>query len=498
MKNNKIKRIIACILAIAATVSCFAGCKNSEVENPDKKVTLKYLMPGPGMQQDSEKVWGVLNEKLASDIPGLEIDFEIIPLSEYKQNFMLMLSAREKVDIANNYSLDFSTEVRNGTFEPLNDLLDEYGKGIKDAFPEWFLNYQNVDGKIYGIPSYQMCAALRAVAFFKDEAEKYLDIEAFKKELYKSHTFDNKKLYDMLEKYILDMKADGKTFKDATIFNTRGYDYLIQNYAVVYGDEAKVVNLALDEQAKIRYEVAADWFKKGYIRQDVMSATNRGEYIGKDGGVPFWDEIYTPFVAEQLNQKYDKEVLLIPYHEKDYIGYQNSAKGTSIVVSCEDKVKAMKFLNLLQTNKDYFNLLTFGVEGEHYKKTGDDSIEVSYNGSATSNDKYGLYKWCVGNTELAYNIQTEPAEYKDWVFNQSNKSDFVSPLIGFNVDTTNIQDYITQVNVVTSKYYQPLLEGVNANWEEEFKKMETELNKVGNQQIIDELQKQVDEFLKNK
>lgn len=497
MKNKKLRRIVAGMLALTATVSCFAGCGKKAAET-EKEVTLKYFMPGPGDQQDTEKVMAVLNEKLAEDIPGLKVDIETMPLSEYKQNFMLMVSAREKVDIANNYGLDFSTEVRNGTFEPLDDLLDEYGKEIKEAFPDWFLDYQKIDGKTYGIPSYQMCANLRGIIFLKDEAEQFLDIDAFKKELYSAQTFGNKKLYDMLEKYMADLEASGREVSDASILNTRGYDHLTSNYAVVYGEENKVVNNTLDETAKLRYSVASDWYKKGYIRQDALSATNRDDAKGKKNGYAFWDEGYTPFVKAQYEEKYGAELLIIPYYEKDYIGYQNSAKGTSIVSTCEDKVKAMKLLNLLQTNKDYFNLVTFGIEGEHYKKTGEDSIEVPYNGSPTSNEKYGIYKWCVGNTELAYNIQTEPAEYKDWVFNQSNKSDFVSPLIGFNVDTSEINDYLTQVNVVTGKYFQALAEGVHDDWESEFDKMEAELNKVGNQQIIENLQKQVDEFLASK
>ena len=64
-------------------------------------------MAGPGKQVDAEKVWEQFNAKLKEKGVNAEVDFEIIPLSEYKQKFTLMLSSREQIDIANMYGLDF-------------------------------------------------------------------------------------------------------------------------------------------------------------------------------------------------------------------------------------------------------------------------------------------------------------------------------------------------------------------------------------------------------
>ncbi len=492
MKNKK--RKMAALLALTVAIGSFSACSKKGA-NSDGEVLLKYLMPGPGMQEDSEVVWQAFNEKISEKVPGVKVEFEIIPLAEYKQKFMLMCSAREKIDIANNYGLEFSTEVLNGTFEPLDDLLAKYGKETLEALPEWFMDYQKVNGKIYGVPSYQMCAQLRGVAFIKEQAEKYLDIEKFTEVLHSSPVF-TQEVYDILTKYIEDLNAAGYKFKDASILNVKGLENITSQYMVVHGDEGKVINRTLGEAAKVRYKTASEWFKKGYIRQDVLSATDTQNNIGKVDGYPFWDEVYSPFQADVLSERYGNEIILIPYEAEDYIGFRNSAAGTSIMATCEDKEKAMQVLNLVQSDKEVFNLLTFGIEGQHYKKTGDDSIEVSYAQTGVSeNDKYGLWKWVIGNTELAYNIQTEPDEYKKWVFEESNKSDFISPLIGFVPDTTGITDYITQINAVDGKYRQSLEWGVFPDWESAYNEYEAELNKVGNQEIIDELQKQVDEFL---
>ena len=165
---------------------------------------------------------------------------------------------------------------------------------------------------------------------------------------------------------------------------------------------------------------------------------------------------------------------------------------------CADPDKAMQILNLLQKDKELYNLLVFGIEGVHYEKVGEDRIKTPYSLQGSVNDAYGLFKWIVGNTQLAYNCPSEPDEYKKWVFDESNKSDFRSPLIGFYLDDTNVSDYLTQVTYVREKYFEPLLAGVYADWESAYKDYEAESNNAGEQKIIDDFQKQVDSFLKDK
>jgi len=497
-KTSKPKffKVTALILLISSFIGIFSGCSDNQSQSKDI-VELKYVMMGPGIQEDSEMVWEAFNKKLNEKVPGVKLTFEVIPSAEYAQTFLLMNSAREKMDIAGNYGTEFHTEVKNGTFLPLDDLLEKYGQDTLKTLPKWFMEYQKVDGVTYGIPSYQMCAVLRGVVFFKEQADKFLDLEAFKKALYSS-AHDTKEMYDILEKYMDDLTAAGYKFNGSVkTLNARGWEMLDWPYAIEYGDkEGKVVNYMLTENSRMHYEVSERWAKKGYIKDDAL--TNTVDYKGQPDGVPFWDVGYTPFIQEQLSEQYGEELIVVPYYEKDYIGYVNSAGGTSLMANCADPKKAMQVLNLLQTDKELYNLLVFGIEGTHYEKTGEDSIKTSYNLQGSSTDAYGIYKWIVGNTQLAYNCPSEPDEYKKWVFEESNMSDFRSPLIGFYLDNSNSADYITQTNYVNDKYFEPLLAGVHSDWEATYKEFEKELNAVGNNEILKDFQEQVDNFLKNK
>lgn len=496
----KVKRILATVMAAAALISALGGC-GQKTKKEDGKIVLKYVMCAPGKQEDSDRVWAEWNKKLQEKLPNVEVQFEVIPLSEYKQKFALMCASHEKMDIASNYGLDFSREVENGTFAPMNELVEKYGQEMKASLPEWFLNYQSIGGEIYGIPTYQMCANIRGMCFIKEYADKYLDIEGFTNEMHSNLTF-TEKTFDYLDEMLEKMTADGIKFKTVPLPNLKGREKIVSRYSVREDKEGalKVENYYASEEMKdVYFKRARDWFTKKYIRQDVVGATDTNNFIGKKDGLPFWDAVWTPYLADNLTAKYGMEIITIPYYDEYFIGKDNSAGGTSIMANSENKEAAMQVLNILNSDKELYNMLVYGIEGEHYTKVNEDRIEtVSPTGQATANDKYGLYKWIVGNTQLAYDHQLEPEGYKAWVFEEVNTSDWRSQLMGFTPDTTNISNEISQVEAVHGEFYDSLMSGAYDNWEELYAEWKQKLELAGDAKICAELQKQLDEFLANK
>ena len=183
----KIKKIIVSLLALSMLSASIAGC--GKKKEADGEVVLKWVMAGPGRQKDSEEVWAAVNEKLKEKLPNVTIEFDVIPVSEYKQNVMLMQTGRKKLDIVNTYQLDSVNEIENGSFIELTELLDEYGKETKEALPEWLFDYMKNDGGIYAIPAYQSMTTERAFVTQKDYADKWLDVEGLKAELYSNEYF---------------------------------------------------------------------------------------------------------------------------------------------------------------------------------------------------------------------------------------------------------------------------------------------------------------------
>ena len=173
------------------------------------------------------------------------------------------------------------------------------------------------------------------------------------------------------------------------------------------------------------------------------------------------------------------------------------------VVLPENKETAAKIINLMNTEKgkDLYNMLVWGIEGEHYTVTGADRIEtIGYTGQGTTSAPYGLWKWVVGNTKNAYMTQSDSEEYKEFVFERFNEGEdtLVSRAIGFSPDLTEYQSQLAQLSSVDGEYTKPLMYGAVANYESVYAEFMDKIKKCESDKIRDEIQKQLDEFMASK
>lgn len=493
---NKIIRAAAAVLSLSMIATCF-GCKDNDGKESSKEaVKLKYVMAGPGIQADSQKVWKAFNEKLAEKLPGVTVEFEVFPMSDYKQQFMLMQTSREKMDIVNTYGLNFADEVRKETFAPIDNYLDKYGKEVKAALPDWLWDYGKINNVQYAVPSYQMMAVQYAIKTQKDLADKYLDKERLKAALYASNQM-TEEVYDVLEEYLAKLKENGELRLGFNRwFNGKGTETVVNRFSINVDDPKCIVkyDFATDSTRK-SYERMADWYKKGYIRPDVLSAKDEDERKGKEDGYTLWTDSDAYGGSEADLIRYGIEVYSIPIMDKYYIPATNAAAGTAIMKTCEHPEEAMQVINLLQTDKDLYNLLVWGIEGDHYTVTSENRIQTEFEGQATSNARYGLFKWIIGNTSLSYETQSDLEGTNDYTFNVINKSDFRSRLIGFIPDMSKISTQIAQLDSIKGEYLDGLQSGAIENWEDVYNEWLDKMEKAKYKEVEAELQRQIDEFL---
>src|SRR5690606_30215358 len=158
----------------------------------------------------------------------------------------------------------------------------------------------------------------------------------------------------------------------------------------------EVVNkLALPEM-KLFFDNMRDWYEKGFIRQDIISNPDGGG--NKDSIVHF----HAYFPGDELAEP---ETQFVPLGEKYYITQLIHSSNTVIPSSSDNPERAMQLIELMQTEKgkELFNLLLWGIEGEHYKTISDNRIEtIGYNGAFPANPgseaPYGLTHYFTGNT----------------------------------------------------------------------------------------------------
>lgn len=135
----------------------------------------------------------------------------------------------------------------------------------------------------------------------------------------------------------------------------------------------------------------SDWYNKGYIRKDVLTADNLSNsiYELKGGDNYLVGQGFMPSEAEiETKKKSNSQAYVqIPFDNSHYIPYAAAATNTAISVNSKNPVRAMKLLKLMNTKEgaELYNLLVYGLEGKHYNKVNEIEIEpIGYSSQPTA------------------------------------------------------------------------------------------------------------------
>lgn len=158
--------------------------------------------------------------------------------------------------------------------------------------------------------------------------------------------------------------------------------------------------------------------------------------------------------------------------------------------------RACQLLDLLYYDVDLNNLLSWGIEGVHYIKTDDPNIiEYPEGIDASTVSYYSWGKWELPNNYLQYVMAPSPSNLWEEM-DEFNMAAAPSKALGFVFDTTPVEGEITAVQNVITQYDPGLGSGtLEPSKLEEFQQA---LLDNGVQKIIDEAQRQLDEFISNK
>ena len=503
------KRLIAFAMAGLMTMSvALAGCgskgeeqkdtagygskgeEKKDTAKDDEVVTVTWCVYGD-KKEDLDKVIDDLNEKIEEKI-NVRLNLDVIPQGEFSDKMKLKSTAGEDYDMVftSNWLNQFSENMSREAFLPLNDLFAEYGQDIAEIVPKWLLDVGYVNGELYAIPNQQIEARQLGIAIQKEYADKYGFDKTSLKDVREIEPFLDQIAKNEPDKFPIDMRV--------TPVLEAGYEDIVKTTApagnvpdcvvMKKGDESctaiSINDVVADE---LRFE--NDWYQKGYIRQDIATVVDNTADVKANRYVctmtaykPGWD-------AEFTNRQ-GVEYITVPI-EGAYVKAVSGAETmTAFNVNSKHPEEAMKLLNLVYSDKEIYNELLFGIEGEHYKKTGENSVEVI---DSTKYDFSG-YGWMLGNQFNAYYLPGQ-AEGVWEQTDELNRAAEVSPLRGFVFDPSNVQSQIAQVGSVVKEYAngQYTTNDIEAYIAERSEKMD----QAGLQDIVDEVQKQIDEWMAN-
>ncbi len=530
------KKTLSLLLALVMVLSLLAGCgtstpaatptenstpaNNSSAENPTEEshepVTLHYYNSGWAGQKDADAVHAKVNDMIQEIYPWITVEFHISNSSDYATHVTLAQASGDPIDVLCSTMFDFATEVSNGSYMDITDYLGDYS-ALTSALPEWAYGYGIKDGRTYGFPNWQQCnSGNYSMAALKADADKYgLDVDKVNS-LLQAEEFFNEEVYAEIEAFLAAARADGRddvillpgnnVVRNSPV--ARGYMQVWGPLYCKWSDEScQVINIYDIPEVQEYYEWIYDMKDKGYIPEDYY--VNVNSYSGGTGIAagysPFYfnDNAYVPNFEHLRLTNWGADLYFMQAQKSKteyYVNNSNAAGMTCVSATSKHPEDALRFVELLYTNEEIYNTLIYGLEGTHYTKNADGTIEtLEYNsGDAPESASYGMAKWTVGNTKLAWVNQSSTVEFKTWALEELPATATVSPLLAFNFDTSSISSEVTQINAVLGEYEKQLFMTGATDWQATYAEFMNKLDASGLATVQEVLQEQVDAYIAGK
>lgn len=477
--------------------SASTGTEAGTTELSTEIETLKVYMPlvGGGNLDTLDNVVAAVNEHIEPLIYA-NIDLTYIPYANWDQQMNLTVSSGEQVDLMDSVR-QVSSFYKNGALLPLDDLLDTYAPDIRDLVAEDFLGACTYAGDLYGIPTLRDLAKQQSFEYSVEIANEYgLEFEEY------STLEDLEEQFAKLEAAAPEMTSvlmtNSPSGQFATGFGAGEYswDILSDNFGVIFNDQEDltVQNLYTSDRYRDLLGILRRWYQNGYINEDAATSDAQFKDVMATGRLLGRFCRNKPGYAEQESRLYSTEIgvtyLTEPVADSDQVSFI----AWTIPVTAAYPEKAMSFLELCYTDKTVVDLLSWGIEGVDYVIEDEENDIINYpDGVDATNVGYGAaMNWAVGNQYIGHIFSGNSPDINEQL-QEFNAAAEPSPVLGFSFDNSPVTNELTACTNVASKYRNGLETG-SVDFEAVLPQFQEELEAAGIQKIIDEKQRQIDEW----
>lgn len=498
--------LLACAVIVMGVGISFPylGDRKKETADQMEKITLKWLVYGEKYKA-SDEVLAEFNSRLQQYLPGILVEFELVDKDEYQEKWDMKMATGERLDLAwfGNDLLNYTEEVKKGSLMALDYLLKTQGKTLLDSIPEDLWESEKKDGNIYAIPVYgPLYRSNYVVVANKIIMDRFGDLDEIVR-INQENRYTNAECFEAFEPFLQGAKdhnaiGTGISYQTVCTLADKGYEG-------IYGADSPFVIRIFDQKLKVcnKYELEswracfaamAEWYRKGFIREDVKNLLNPSSEDGKlKGSIMFLDEYGEKGTAQDMiRTEYDAVRGELDGYR--YISYDGCRNSIVVPKSARYPQQAVQLLNFLysEEGKELYRLLANGIEKQHYILTDHQVV------ARMSNNKDGyLYQMpqnVLGNVRQNYEI----AEGEFEQLEEYNTQALVSPLQGFSLDTRMIALEMEKIKLVVNKYKEELCQGTAEDWEVLYDEFIREMKEAGSTKIIEEMQKQIDAFQREK
>lgn len=394
-----------------AATSTPAGTAAASTDKPAQKKAEKVVVirENFGLQKNTpmeDKVHDVIQAATGADVEML-----FVPGDQLANKINLMLSSKEKLDIITGLTVNRAIELyKSGAIIPLNDLIDKAAPDLKNNINPALWPQVTVDGKIIGIPAENNVGA-GFVMQLRTDWLKTLNLQPPKT----IAEYEN-----VLDAFInKDPDQNGK--KDTIGLYPIGLDGLDNSFAPYFlksgmawylNADGKLTPPELDPDYKQLLAKLAEWYKKGYIWRDFLTAKNeQGQEIvaqNKVGSYAGWYSYILSGYEKLLQQVPDAnyEPILLQGTGSNKLFTRSVLTGVVAINKASTSQEAALKVLAYHATPEGRRTIYYGIQGESYTLNPDGTID--FIGPSKTDDKLASYYAKYYMYDKAYKTNTLP------------------------------------------------------------------------------------------
>lgn len=485
---KRLKVITALLLATLLALTLFTGCSKPSGPSGGKVVNLTAVFPGQE-SNGAPAVLKAINDKLKAD--GLNISVSVKYIDDYWNKLALDIAGNTVYDVAWAHSSTLSDLVSKKVYQPIDDSIKTSGPDLLASTPEHVLKGGSVGGKLYALPRNIPMTAFNNVYNIRGDLRQKYNIPPIKDiaglEAYFEAIANNEP--DVFAIVSQNMQPLYPVYAD--YFFPIG-DGGVNPIYVDPADPSYTVKSFWDSDAFTAVtKKTKEWRDKGWQPADTSSIENPD--VGFDYGKVATVAANIMRASERVDamaanvpEAVVETVVLEPKTRRIYLAGDNMLAVPS---TSKNVNEAVALINWIKKSQENYDLWSYGVKGVNYNLV-DGAIDVS---NVKPEDSYNTNVWMWNDIALARFPSTFPKNdievLKNW-----DKGSEVTPFIGFTLDQSKIKTQISQVRAVMEEYAMNLGLGV-LDIDEVRDEIMSKMNAAGLQQIIEEAQKQVNEYV---
>lgn len=479
--------------------------EDEEWDGESDEVVVALLTFTPLSTDQTDPVEERLNEILEEKL-HVHADFQWMDVGTYSTAVPMMIQANEQLDLMMYTpipSASFSTFMGQNQLQDITALLPENAPDVYDIMKD-YLAATSRNGKVYGVSNLMCMESTLSLDMRKDVMEEAGVLEEAQ----------NFKSWDEVEEaYKKGVEASGITafvgldsegstltmppfisgagnFSDAVWVDTIG-----EGNNIVYADPAdnKVKCYFENEVWQDTARLARKYYNEGLIYKDALTSQENGVTLIR-GDVGFAQCSPTELGEEAvfLNSTGYEDVHVPVVTCKLSTGTFQKF-GYVVPVNAQNPEAALKLLNLMWTDQEFMDTLTWGVEGSDWVLN--DNGMADYPEGADSTSVYHMQDFMFGNTLQITPWAGDDPDVREHA-REANANLEASPFFGFAVDSTPVTNEIVAVKNVVDQYKPGLMSGsLTDDVDGKLQEFVDELYAAGMQDILDEYQSQLDAWL---